>query len=94
MAFEKLSDKLQQTIKKLKGQTRLTEQNMDEMLREIRVSLLEADVNFKVVKEFIAAIKEKMLGEEVLKSLTPGQMVVKIVQMKINFVLNWKIMIV
>ena len=80
MAFEKLSDKLQHTIKKIKGQTRLTEQNVEEMLREIRVSLLEADVNFKVVKEFIAAIKEKMLGEEVLKSLTPGQMVVKIVR--------------
>ena len=80
MAFERLSDKLQHTIKKIKGQTRLTEQNMDEMLREIRVSLLEADVNFKVVKEFIANVKEKMIGEDVLKSLTPGQMVVKIVR--------------
>ena len=80
MAFEKLSDKLQQTIKKIKGQTRLTEQNMDEMLREIRVSLLEADVNFKVVKEFINNIKEKMIGQDVLKSLTPGQMVLKIVR--------------
>lgn len=80
MAFEKLSDKLQHTIKKIKGQTRLTEQNMDEMLREIRVSLLEADVNFKVVKEFINNIKEKMIGQDVLKSLTPGQMVLKIVR--------------
>ncbi len=80
MAFEQLGDRLQSIIKKMKGQTRLTEKNVEEMLKEIRLSLLEADVNFKVVKEFIANIKEQMLGEEVLKSLTPGQMVVKIVK--------------
>lgn len=80
MAFEQLGDRLQSIIKKMKGQTRLTEKNVEEMLKEIRLSLLEADVNFKVVKEFIGNIKEQMLGEEVLKSLTPGQMVVKIVK--------------
>ncbi|MBE6124246.1 MAG: signal recognition particle protein [Erysipelotrichaceae bacterium] len=80
MAFEQLGDRLQSIIKKVKGQTRLTEKNVEEMLKEIRLSLLEADVNFKVVKEFIANVKEQMLGEEVLKSLTPGQMVVKIVK--------------
>lgn len=80
MAFEQLGDRLQSIIKKVKGQTRLTEKNVEEMLKEIRLSLLEADVNFKVVKEFINNVKEQMLGEEVLKSLTPGQMVVKIVK--------------
>ena len=70
---------LQGSIKKIRGQSHLTEQNMDEMLREIRLALLEADVNFKVVKTFIQNVKEKALGQDVLSSLTPGQMVVKIV---------------
>lgn len=79
MAFESLSERIQDSIKKLKGQNRLTEQNMEEMLREIRLALLEADVNFKVVREFIANVKQQALGQDVLSSLTPDQMVVKIV---------------
>ena len=78
--FENLSDKLQGIVKKLKGQTRITEKELNEMLREVKLALLEADVNYKVVKEFIANIKEKALGEDVMKSLTPGQQVVKIVR--------------
>lgn len=79
MAFESLSERLSQTLKKVRGQKTLTEANMEDMLREIRLALLEADVNFTVVKDFIAKVKEKALGENVLASLTPGQMVVKIV---------------
>lgn len=79
MAFESLSERLQSSLKKVRGQSTLTEQNMEEMLREIRLALLEADVNFKVVKEFIANTKEKALGQDVLGSLKPGQVVVKIV---------------
>ena len=80
MAFELLGDKLQGILKKIKGQSRLTEKNMDEMLKEIRISLLEADVNFKVVKEFVNNIKEKSLGLDVSKSLSPGQMIFKIIK--------------
>lgn len=79
MAFDSLSQRLQESLKKVRGQSTLTEANMDEMLREIRLALLEADVNFKVVKEFIANTKEKALGQDVLGSLKPGQLVVKIV---------------
>ncbi len=79
MPFESLSERLQGSLKKIRGQSTLTQENMDEMLREIRLALLEADVNFNVVKEFIANVKEKALGQDVLASLTPGQMVVKIV---------------
>ena len=79
MAFEALTDKLSHIFKKLKGQARLTESNMDEMLKEIRVALLEADVNYKVVKEFTNQIKEKALGQDVLNKLNPSQMLVKIV---------------
>ena len=79
MAFESLSERFQKIIKKIRGQARLTESNMDEMLKEVRIALLEADVNFKVVKQFIAKVKEKALGEEVYLKLNPSQMVVKIV---------------
>ena len=79
MAFESLSERLQQSLKKVTGQSTLTEQNMDEMFREIRLALLEADVNFSVVKEFIANTKQKALGQNVLGSLKPGLLVVKIV---------------
>lgn len=78
--FDSLSDKLQNVVKKLKGQTRITEKELKEMLREVKLALLEADVNYKVVKEFIANIESKALGEDVMKSLTPGQQVVKIVK--------------
>lgn len=80
MAFEGLQDRLQGIFKKLRGQGKLTEANMEEMLKEIRIALLEADVNFKVVKQFIADVKEKALGEKVLSSLNASQMVVKIVK--------------
>lgn len=79
MAFESLGEKFQRIIKKIKGQSRLTEDNMNEMLKEVRIALLEADVNFKVVKEFVEHVKEKAIGEEVYLKLNPSQMVVKIV---------------
>ena len=78
--FENLSDKLQRVFKNLRGEGKLTAANMDEALREIRVALLEADVHFKVVKQFIEQVKQKALGEEVLNALSPGQQVVKIVR--------------
>lgn len=79
MAFESLSERLQSSLKKVRGQSTLTEQNMEEMLREIRLALLEADVNFQVVKEFIENTRQKALGQNVIGSLKPGQLVVKIV---------------
>ena len=79
MAFESLSDKLQGIFKKIRGQSRLTEKNMEDMLKEIRVALLEADVNYRVVKEFTSNVKEKALGQEVLLKVNPSQMLVKIV---------------
>lgn len=78
--FENLSEKLQRAFKNLRGQGTLTEENMNEALREIRMALLEADVNFKVVKELIDHIREKALGQEVMTSLTPAEQVVKIVR--------------
>src|SRR4051794_10999737 len=78
--FENLSDKLQRVFKNLRGEGKLTAINMEEALREIRVALLEADVHFKVVKQFIEQVKQKALGEEVLTALAPGQQVVKIVR--------------
>ena len=80
MAFEGLSAKLQEITRKLRGKARITESDLKEILREVKLALLEADVNYKIVKEFIATIQEKALGQDVLKSLTPGQQVVKIVK--------------
>lgn len=79
MAFESLSEKFQSIIKKIRGQSRLTEANMEEMLKEVRIALLEADVNFKVVKQFTESVKQKAIGEQVYLKLNPSQMVVKIV---------------
>ena len=79
MAFEGLSEKLQGVFKGLKGKGSLTEADINTAMREVKLALLEADVNFKVVKEFVAAVKEKALGEEVMASLTPAQQVIKIV---------------
>ena len=79
MAFESLSERFQRALKKIRGQSRLTEANMDDMLKEVRIALLEADVNFKVVKEFIENVKQKAIGEQVYLKLNPSQMVVKIV---------------
>ena len=80
MAFEGLSSKLQNITNKFKGKARVTESDLKDMLREVKLALLEADVNYKIVKEFISVIQEKALGQDVLKSLTPGQQVVKIVR--------------
>ena len=79
MAFENLSEKLQGTFKKLRGKGVLQESDINDAMREVKLALLEADVNFKVVKEFVASVKEKCMGAEVLESLTPGQQVIKIV---------------
>ena len=78
--FENLSDRLQDVVHKIKGYGKITEENISEMMREIRLSLLEADVNYKVVKEFTNNVKDKALGEEVNKSLNPGELFVKIVK--------------
>ena len=99
MAFEGLSSKLQDITKKMRGKARITESDLKEMLREVKLALLEADVNYKIVKDFIATVEEKALGQDVLKSLTPGQQVIKIVkdelvellggqEAKINFTSN------
>ncbi len=77
--FESLSEKLQNTLKKLRGKGRLTENDINEAMRDVRVALLEADVNFKVTRDFIAKVKEKAMGSDILESLTPGQQVIKIV---------------
>lgn len=78
--FETLSDRLQNVIRNIKGYGKITEENIDSMVREVRLALLEADVNYKVVKEFTSAVREKALGEEVKKSLTPGEMFVGIIR--------------
>ena len=80
MAFEGLSSRLQEITRKIRGKARITESDLKEMLREVKLALLEADVNYKIVKEFISTIQEKALGQDVMKSLTPGQQVVKIVK--------------
>ena len=80
MAFEGLSAKLQEVTRKLRGKARISESDLKEMLREVKLALLEADVNYAIVKEFINTIQEKALGQDVLKSLTPGQQVIKIVK--------------
>ncbi|MBR3638301.1 MAG: signal recognition particle receptor subunit alpha, partial [Lachnospiraceae bacterium] len=79
MAFESLTDKLQNVFKKLKSKGRLTEEDVKIALKEVKMSLLEADVNFKVVKQFMNTVQERAVGEEVLNGLNPGQMVIKIV---------------
>ena len=99
MAFEGLSSRLQEITRKLRGKARISEADLKEVLREVKIALLEADVNFKIVKEFTKVVEEKALGQDVLKSLTPGQQVVKIVRdeltellggedSKVNFVSN------
>ena len=80
MAFEGLSEKLQETFRNLRGKGVVSEKDIDAAMREVKLALLEADVNFKVVKQFVATIKDKAMGADVLKSLTPGQQVLKIVK--------------
>ena len=79
MAFEGLTEKLNATFKKLRGKGRLTENDVREAMREVRLALLEADVGYKVVKDFVATVTERAIGSDVLDSLTPAQQVIKIV---------------
>ncbi|WP_174733900.1 signal recognition particle protein [Mesobacillus harenae] len=80
MAFEGLADRLQNTMNKIRGKGKVNEADVKEMMREVRLALLEADVNFKVVKDFIKKVSERAVGQEVMKSLTPGQQVIKVVK--------------
>ena len=80
MAFEGLSSRLQAITRKLGGKARITEGDLKEVMREVKLALLEADVNYKIVKDFVNTVEEKALGQDVLKSLTPGQQVIKIVR--------------
>ena len=80
MAFESLTDKLQNVFKKLKSKGRLTEEDVKVALKEVKMALLEADVNFKVVKQFIKSVEERAIGSDVMNGLNPGQMVIKIVK--------------
>src|SRR5690554_5958409 len=79
MAFENLSERLQMSLRRVAGRGKLNEKDIEDMMKEVRLSLLEADVNYKVVKSFVKEVKEKALGEKILKSLTPGDQVVKVV---------------
>jgi len=88
MAFDSLSQRLQDTFSKLKRKGKIDEETLNISIREIRLALLDADVNIKVVKQFIASVKERALGQEVMKSLTPGQMVVKIVNEELTTILG------
>ena len=86
--FEVLSEKLNAVFKPLGSKGRLTEKDVDEALREVRLALLEADVHFRVAKDFIAKVKERALGSQVLQSLSPGQQVVKIVNEELTAILS------
>ena len=86
--FENLTEKLNQTFKRLRGHGKLSEGNIEEALKEVRITLLEADVNFKVVKEFVNSVKARAVGSGVLESLTPGQQVVKIVNEELTNLLG------
>ena len=79
MAFESLTDKLQNTFRKLKGKGKVSEKDLKDAMREVKLALLEADVNFKVVKDFVKQVTERASGAEVMESLTPAQQVIKIV---------------
>ena len=84
MAFESLTDRLQSVFSKLRGKGKVTEEDVNEAMREVRLALLEADVNFKVVKEFIARVKERAVGQEVMKSFTPGMVIIDIVNKELT----------
>src|SRR5438270_10808523 len=86
--FSQLSDKLQDIFKDLRGHGTISESNIDDALRHVRLALLEADVDFQVAKKFIARVKEKALGEEVLRSITPGQQIVKIFYDELSILLG------
>ncbi|MDP4650905.1 MAG: signal recognition particle receptor subunit alpha, partial [Haliea sp.] len=86
--FESLSDRLSQSLRAISGKARLTEDNIQETLREVRMALLEADVALPVVKEFVEAVKQRALGQEVSKSLSPGQAFLRIVQAELESVMG------
>src|ERR671922_2741971 len=86
--FPQLSDKLQEIFKDLRGHGKISEENIDAALRQVRMALLEADVDFEVAKKFIARVKEKALGEAVLRSITPGQQIVKIFYDELSILLG------
>ena len=90
MIFENLSDKLQNALGKLRGKGKLSEKDIDVAMKEIKIALLEADVNYMVVKDFVKSVKEKSLGERVMESLTPGQQVVKIVNEELTRLMGEK----
>ncbi len=86
--FENLSDRLSHSLRSISGKARLSEDNIQQTLREVRMALLEADVALSVVKDFVAAVKQRALGQEVSKSLSPGQAFVKIVQAELEAVMG------
>ena len=88
MAFEGLADRLQSTMQKIRGKGKVNEADVKEMMREVRLALLEADVNFKVVKDFVKRVSERAVGQEVLKSLTPGQQVIKVVKEELTVLMG------
>ena len=90
MAFEGLADRLQSTIQKIRGKGKVTEADVKAMMREVRLALLEADVNFKVVKDFTKKVRERAIGQEVMKSLTPGQQVIKVVKEELTNLIDRK----
>jgi len=90
MVFESLSEKLQSTLSKLRSKGKLTEKDVDAAMREVRLALLEADVNYKVVKDFVKNVKSRAIGAEVMKSLTPGQQVIKIVNEELTRLMGEK----
>ena len=90
MAFEGLADRLQGTIQKIRGKGKISEADVKEMMREVRLALLEADVNFKVVKQFVKKVSERAVGQEVMKSLTPGQQVIKVVKEELTELDGWR----
>lgn len=89
MAFEGLSDKLSAAFKRLRNKGKLTEKDVRDAMREVRLALLEADVNYKVAKDFTAAVTERAVGSQVMESLTPAQMVVKIVNEELTALMGW-----
>ena len=89
MAFESLTDKLQNVFKNLRSKGRLTEADVKQALREVKMALLEADVNFKVVKQFVKSIEEKAIGQDILNGLNPAQMVIKLVNEELVSLMNF-----
>jgi signal recognition particle GTPase len=90
MAFEGLSERLQNTIAKIKGKGKVTEQDVKTMMREVRFALIEADVNLKVVKKFVKSVSERAVGVDVMQSLTPGQQVIKNRSRRTNIANGWR----